>query len=184
VRCRRLPAAVSAGLTTRLTTRLALVTMSAVTVVAVGFTATAATAAAAPASPGSGRVGHGKETLKIVATEPGPRHAPVYATGAFAAKGYFFRKRANIIFPHGKLAVHRQLLSTTNYPPDLAACTFKAIQTGTFQVFYATGWYRHVRYSGQFQTTITGHLKKSGHDQCTSKIVSYRAVTYEVGSIP
>jgi hypothetical protein len=159
-------------------TGLALVTMTAVMVVAAGFTAAAA------AGPGSGRTGHGKETLKIVATRPGPRHAPVYATGAFAAKGYFFRKRANIIFPHGRLAVHRHLLSTVNYPPDLAACTFKATQTGTFGVFYATGWYRHVRYSGQFRTTITGHLKKSGHDQCTGQIVSYRAVTYEVGIIP
>lgn len=174
MRFRRLPTGVSAG--------LALVTMIAVTVVAAGLSAAAA--AGAGAGPGSGRVRHGQETLKIVATKPGPRHAPVYASGAFTAKGYFFRKRANIIFPHGRLAVHRQLLSTTNYPPDLAACTFKATQTGTFNVFYATGWYRHVRYSGQFRTTITGHLKKSGHDQCTNQIVSYRTVTYEVGSIP
>jgi hypothetical protein len=180
----RWPAAVRAGLVAGLTVGLALVTMTAVTVVAAGLPAAVAAVAAVAAGPGSGRVGHGQETLKIVATKPGPRHAPVYATGAFVAKGYFFRKRANIIFPHGRLAVHRQLLSTTNYPPDLAACTFKATQTGTFQVFYATGWYRHVRYSGQFRTTITGHLKKSGHDQCTNQIVSYRTVTYEVGSIP
>jgi hypothetical protein len=178
-----LPAAVSAGLTAG----LALVTMSAVTVVVGGFTGTGTgtgTATAAAAGPGSERLGHGKETLKIVATKPGPRHAPVYATGAFTAKGYFVHRRANIFFPHGKLAVHRQLLSTTNYPPDLSTCTFKATQTGTFRVFYATGWYRHVRYSGEFQTTITGHLKKSGHDQCKNTIVSYRAVTYEVGDIP
>jgi hypothetical protein len=127
---------------------------------------------------------HGKETIKIVMTQPGPKHAPAYASGAFKAKGYFFRKRANVIFPHGKLAVRRRLLSTTNYPPDLSTCTFRAAQTGTFDVFYATGWYRGIRYSGQFRTTITGRLKKSGSDQCTSKIIDYRAVTYEVGVIP
>jgi hypothetical protein len=127
---------------------------------------------------------HGRETFKIVATTPGPRHAPVYATGAFHAKGYFWRKRASLVFPHGRLAVHRNLLSTADNPPDLATCVFTARQTGTFTVFYATGWYKGLRYSGDFTTSITGHLKKTGHDQCGSKIVSYRAVTYEAGVIP
>ncbi len=127
---------------------------------------------------------HGKETFKIVDTKPGPFHAVATATGAFKAKGYFWRKRASLVFPHGRIAIHRHLLTTSENPPDLATCVFTAKQTGTFSVFYATNWYKGLRYSGNYTTSITGHLKKAGHDQCGSAIVSYRAVTYEVGVIP
>lgn len=139
--------------------------------------------AAAPGVPGT-PARHGKETFKIVATTPGPMHAPVTATGAFKATGYFWRKRASLVFPHGRIAVRRHLTSTTVNPPDLSTCVFTAKQTGTFDVWYATGWYKGLRYNGDYTTYITGHLKKTGHDQCGSTIVSYRAVTYEVGVIP
>ena len=158
----RLSAVLSAGLTA--------LAMSAVTVVAGGF-------AGAPA-------GSGRETLKIVSTTPGPWHPPVYAKGVFTGKGYFVRKKANIIFPQGRLAVTRHLLGTSYSPPNLATCWFKAQQTGTFQVFYSTGKYRGFRWSGDFWTNISGKLKRTGADECSSKIVYYRAVTYEVGTIP
>jgi hypothetical protein len=143
---------------------------------------TAGFAGASGAALGPAR--HGKETFKIVVTRPGPKHAPATASGAFKAKGYFWRKRASLVFPHGRIAIRRHLGDTTVNPPDLTTCVFTEQQTGTFDVFYATGWYKSLRYSGGFTTNITGHLKKSGHDQCSSKIVSYRAVTYEVGVIP
>ncbi len=127
---------------------------------------------------------HGKETFEIVDTMPGPKHARADAYGAFKAKGYFWRKRASLVFPHGRIAVHRHLLSTSVNPPNLSTCVFTESQTGTFDVFYATGWYKGLRYSGNFTTRITGHLKKTGNDQCGSVIVAYRAVTYEVGDIP
>ena|ERR1700722_13260506 len=126
----------------------------------------------------------GKETIKIVGTKPGPRHAKITAKGAFHAKGYFVHHRAWLVFPKGRLAVHRTVESTSYSPPNLSTCWFKTTQSGTFRVFYATGRYKGLRYSGDFSTTISGRLKKSGSNQCTSKIVVYRAVTYEVGTIP
>ena len=126
----------------------------------------------------------GREVIKIVGTVPGPVHAVVTAKGAFNADGYFVRKKASLIFPKGRLAVRRHLLSTSYRPPNLATCWFKIRQHGTFRVFYATGKYRRLRYSGQFWTHIAGHLKHAGQDQCGSKIVYYRAVTYEIGKIP
>jgi hypothetical protein len=127
---------------------------------------------------------HGREVIKIVAKKPGPFHAQVTAKGAFHAKGYFLHKRASLIFPGGRLAVRRNLLSTSNEPPNLATCWFKARQTGTFRVFYATGKYRRLRYSGDFSTAIAARLNKTGPDQCGTKIVVYSAVTYEIGTIP
>jgi hypothetical protein len=126
----------------------------------------------------------GKETIKIFATKPGPRHAKVTARGAFTVKGYFVHHRAWLVFPKGRLAVHRKVVSTSYSPPNLSTCRFKTAQSGTFRVFYATGRYKGLRYSGQYWTDISGRLKKSGPNQCTSKIVVYRAVTYEVGTIP
>jgi len=126
----------------------------------------------------------GKETIKIFATKPGPWHAKVTAKGAFTAKGYFVHHRAWLVFPKGRLAVHRKVVSTSYSPPNLSTCWFKSRQSGTFRVFYATGRYKGLRYSGQYWTNISGRLKKSGQNQCTSKIVVYRAVTYEVGTIP
>jgi hypothetical protein len=158
--------------------RLAGLASVALTVVLAGtVTATASGFASAPAR-------HGKETFKIVNTKPGPLHAPVTATGAFKAKGYFWRKKASLVFPHGRLAVHRTVTSSSVNPPDLSTCVFTEQQTGTFSVFYATGWYKGLRYTGTYTTRVTGHLKSLGDDQCGSTIVRYRAVTYEVGIIP
>ncbi len=126
----------------------------------------------------------GREVIKIVSTRPGPLHAKVTAKGAFRATGYFWRKKASLVFPRGRLAVRRTLASSTVSPPNLATCRFKARQTGTFRVFYATGQYHGLRYSGQFWTNISGRLKKAGHDQCSAKIATYRAVTYEIGTFP
>lgn len=126
----------------------------------------------------------GREVIKIVGTTPGPLHAKVTARGAFDADGYFLRKKASLIFPKGRLAVRRHLLSTSYRPPNLSTCWFKIRQHGTFRVFYATGKYRRLRYRGQFWTHIAGHLKRTGQDQCGSTIVYYHAVTYEIGKIP
>lgn len=127
---------------------------------------------------------HGKEVIKIVSKVPGPFHAKVTAKGAFNAQGYFLRRRASLIFPDGRLAVHRRVTSTSNRPPNLATCWFKARQTGTFRVFYATGRYHGLRWDGDFTTSIAGRLNKTGPDQCGTKIVVYNAVTYETGTIP
>jgi hypothetical protein len=156
---------------------LTLVAMIALTLVTGGFRA-------APAASLGSAHPHGKEVIKIVAKRPGPYHARASAHGAFSAKGYFLRKRASLIFPGGRLAVRRHLISTTNQPPNLSTCWFKARQTGTFRVFYATGKYHGLRYDGNFTTSIAGRLKKTGPDQCGSKIVVYSAVTYEIGTIP
>lgn len=149
---------------------LTAVAMSAVTMLAGGFA--------------SGPAFAGREVIKIVGTVPGPAHAQVTARGAFGAHGYFLRRKASLIFPDGRLAVRRHLLSTTVSPPNLATCWFKARQAGTFRVLRGTGKYKGLRYSGRFWTHISGRLKSAGHDQCGSKIVYYRAVTYEIGKIP
>lgn len=154
---------------TKLTSLIA-VAMSAVTMLAGGFA--------------SRSVPAGREAIKIVGSIPGPSHAQVTAKGAFSARGYFLRKRASLIFPKGRLAVRRQVLSTSERPPNLATCWFKIWQHGTFRVFYATGKYRGLRYSGQFWTHVAGRLERTGHDQCGSKIVFYHSVTYEIGKIP
>lgn len=132
----------------------------------------------------SGPAFAGREVIKIVGTMPGPRHAQVIAKGAFGAHGYFLRKKASLIFPKGRLTVRRHLQSTKVSPPNLATCRFKARQAGTFRVLDATGAYKGLRYSGRFWTHISGRLKSAGHDQCGSKIVYYRVVTYEIGKIP
>lgn len=155
------------------------VAMSAVTMFVGGFTSRPAQPAHL-AQPAHG----GREVIKIVGTTPGPRHAQVTAKGPITAKGYFFRKKASLIFPKGRLTVRRHLDGTTYTPPNLATCWFKLRQTGTFRVSHSTGKYRAVRYSGQFWTNISGRLNRIGPDQCGSKIVYYRSVTYEIGDIP
>lgn len=149
---------------------LAAVGMSAVTVLAGGFA--------------SRSVPSGREVIKIVRTIPGPAHAEVTAKGAFSAHGYFLRRKASLIFPRGRIAVRRHLLSTSDTPPNLATCWFKIRQYGTFRVIHATGKYRGLRYGGQFWTHVAGRLKRTGQDQCGSKIVFFHSVTYEMGKIP
>ena len=146
------------------------VAMSAVTILSGGFA--------------SRSVPAGREVIKIVGSIPGPVHAQATAKGAFDAHGYFVRKKASLIFPKGRLAVRRHVLSTAEKPPNLATCWFKIRQYGTFRVFYATGKYRRLRYSGQFWTHVAGRLKRDGHDQCGSEIVFYHSVSYEIGKIP
>jgi hypothetical protein len=162
MRRRKPPAVLSACLTA--------VAMSTVTIAVAGFTSQSA--------------GAKREVIKIVNTMPGPKHGQVTAKGAFSARGYFFRKHASLVFPKGRLAVRRHVVATMVTPPNLATCWFKIHQNGTFRVFYATGAYRNLRYGGQFTTNFSGRLKRTGHDQCGSKIVYYRSVTYEIGNVP
>ncbi|HWF82183.1 MAG TPA: hypothetical protein VN695_16495 [Streptosporangiaceae bacterium] len=164
-------------------TGLTAIAMSAVTMLAGGFASGAGLGGRPPGAPRLQALA-GREVIKIVGTIPGPLHAKVTAKGAFDADGYFFRKKASLIFPKGRLAVRRRLLSTSYRPPNLATCWFKIRQHGTFSVFYATGKYRGLRYGGQFWTRIAGRLKRTGPDQCGSKIAYYRSVTYEIGKIP
>ncbi|HET7015813.1 MAG TPA: hypothetical protein VFI65_17970 [Streptosporangiaceae bacterium] len=153
--------------------------------IAAGITAVTATVLVTTAFTAAQKAGpHGKEVIKIVSKVPGPYHAQVTARGAFRAKGYFLRRRASLVFPDGRLAVRRHLISTTNWAPNLATCWFKARQTGTFRVFYSTGKYRGLRWDGNFTTSIAGRLNRTGPNQCGSKIVAYSAVTYEIGTIP
>lgn len=153
---------------------LTAVVMSAATMAAGGFTS----------RPAAGAVPAGREVFKIAGTMPGPLHARVTAKGAFSADGYFFRKKASLIFPKGQLVVRRDVLSTSEKPPNLATCWFKITQSGTFSVSHATGKYRGLRDSGQFWTHVAGRLQRTGPDQCGSKIVFYHTVSYEIGRIP
>ncbi len=123
----------------------------------------------------------GREVFKIVARLSGPRHPTAYAWGAFTAKGRFIRKPATLVFPKGKIVVHRHVRRTVYHGPDLKTCRFKIVQTGTFAVTRATGRYRGLRDSGSFSTTLRGRLKQTGPDRCGSKIVARRTVTYEIG---
>ena len=98
----------------------------------------------------------GRLVFRIVARMPGPRHAAVTASGAFKARGYFVRKDATLVFPHGRVTVRRHILSTTYTPPNLSTCTFTIRQNGTFAVIRATGRYRGLHDTGTFRTTLRG----------------------------
>jgi len=150
-----------------------------------GLTAVAMSALVATTGGFASRPGiAGREVIKIVGSMPGPFHAQVTAKGAFTARGYFIRRKASLVFPKGRLAVRRHVVTTTYTPPNLATCWFKIQQRGTFRVFYATGSYRGLRFGGQFRSTFSGRLNRTGNDQCGSKVVVYHIVTYETGKIP
>jgi len=123
----------------------------------------------------------GREVFKIVSRVPGPRHPVAYAWGAFKAKGYFVRRRTTLVFPKGRIVVHRAVQQTTYYGPDLETCRFKIVQKGSFLVTRATGRYRGLRDSGSFAATLHGRLRQTGGDRCGRKIVSRKTVTYEIG---
>lgn len=127
---------------------------------------------------------HGHEVIRIIDTRPGPRHAKAFAKGAFRATGFFVRAKASLIFPKGKLVVRRHVTSSSVTPPKLSTCRFSEEQAGTFSVSHATGAYQGHRFSGTFSTRVSGRLQKTGHNQCGSKIVTYRAVVTETGTIP
>lgn len=122
----------------------------------------------------------GRLVFKIVGRKPGPRHAAVTASGAFTASGYFVRKYAELVFPHGRITVRRHVAGTSNPPPNLNTCTFTIRQHGTFSVTRATGRYRGLHDTGTFRTTVRGRLRKIGPDRC-GKLVARRTVTYEIG---
>ncbi|MGI9004802.1 MAG: hypothetical protein ACR2FU_01125 [Streptosporangiaceae bacterium] len=122
----------------------------------------------------------GRLEFRIIGRMPGPRHAAVTASGAFKAKGYFVRKDATLVFPHGRITVRRHIQSTSTPPPNLRTCTFTIRQSGTFGVIRATGRYRGLHDNGTFRTTLRGRLRKTGPDRC-GKLVARRTVTYETG---
>src|SRR5579871_4260008 len=115
----------------------------------------------------------GRLEFRIVSRFPGPRHAAVTASGAFKASGYFVRKHATLVFPHGRIEVRRRITSTSEPPPNLRTCTFTIRQAGTFAVSRATGRYRGLRDSGTFRTVLRGRLRKLGPSRC-GKIVKRR----------
>lgn len=172
------------------TTRLAMLAVVMVTMTG-GMIQTTATALAAPERPAAlahpaatGVVGPayaGREVFKIVATTPGPRHATVQAWGAFKATGHFIRQTATIIFPKGRIIVHRRVRKTTYSGPNLQTCRFTIVQRGTFSVRKATGKYRGLHESGHFTSRLHGRLRKAGANRCSSTIVTKRTVTFEIG---
>lgn len=122
----------------------------------------------------------GRLVFRIVSRVPGPRHAAVTASGAFKASGYYVRKHATIVFPHGRITVRRHIESRSEPPPNLRTCTFSIRETGTFAVTRATGRYRGLRDAGTFRTVLRGKLRKTGRDRC-GKLVHRRTITHEVG---
>ncbi len=155
-----------------------------------GLIQTAASASAAPARPAgpahhavaAGPAYSGREVFKIVARMPGPRHATVQAWGAFKATGHFIRQQATITFPKGRIIVRRHVQKVTYSGPDLQTCRFSIVERGTFVVTKATGRYRGLHESGHFTSRLHGRLKQAGTNQCSSKIVAMRTVTFEIGT--
>lgn len=140
------------------------------------------TAASASAAHQAGPAYSGREVFKIVARVPGPRHATARAWGAFSATGYFVRKDATLVFPKGRIVVRRHVKKVTYSGPNLRTCRFTIVQRGTFVVRRATGKYRGLHESGHFTSRLYGRLKKTGTNQCGSKIVAKRTVTFEIGT--
>ncbi len=161
------------------TTRLAAIAVVLATLTG-GLIQTAARAEAAPARL-AGPAYSGREVFKIVARMPGPRHATARARGAFTATGHFVRKDAALVFPKGRIVVRRHVKKVTYSGPNLRTCRFTIVQRGTFVVRKATGKYRGLHESGHFTSRLYGRLKKTGPNQCGSKIVAKRTVTYEIG---
>ena len=123
----------------------------------------------------------GREVFRIVARMPGPRHATVQAWGAFKATGHFIRQTATITFPKGRIIVRRHVQKITYSGPNLQTCRFTIVERGTFSVKKATGRYRGLHETGHFTSKLHGRLKKTGTNQCSSKIVAKRTVTFEIG---
>ena len=180
----------------RTTTRLAMIAVVLATF-AGGMTQAAAVAWAAPAHTATlgrptgpadrasaaavGPAFAGREVFRIVARMPGPRHATVQAWGAFSATGHFIRQTATITFPKGRIIVRRHVQKITYSGPNLQTCRFTIVERGTFVVRKATGKYRGLHESGHFTSRLHGRLKKTGTNQCGSKIVAKRTVTFEIG---
>jgi hypothetical protein len=165
-------------------TRLAMLALVLVTMTG-GLIQTTQTAWAAPANPDAapvvGPAYSGREVFKLVARVPGPRHATVQAWGAFKATGHFIRKTATITFPKGRIVVRRHVEKTSYSGPNLQTCRFTIVQRGTFSVRRATGKYHGLHESGHFTSRLHGRLKKTGPSRCSSKIVTKRTVTFEIG---
>ncbi|HEX6934463.1 MAG TPA: hypothetical protein VF162_20135 [Streptosporangiaceae bacterium] len=161
------------------TTRLAAIAVVLVTATS-GLIQTAGSASAAPDHQ-AGPAYSGREVFKIVARVPGPRHATARAWGAFTATGHFIRKDAMLTFPKGRIVVRRHVQKVTYGGPNLRTCRFTIVQRGTFVVRKATGAYRGLHESGHFTSKLYGRLRKTGTNQCGSRTVAKRTVTYEIG---
>jgi hypothetical protein len=125
----------------------------------------------------------GREVFKIVSLAEQAKRPKMTAKGAFTARGYFNRRLRTAVFPAGRIKIRRHVLKTSYHGPDLRTCRFKIWQKGTFRVVRATGRYAGIRESGYYWTTISGRLGRVAANECSSKIVAYRSVTYEIGTV-
>ncbi|HXP20677.1 MAG TPA: hypothetical protein VN840_13625 [Streptosporangiaceae bacterium] len=153
------------------------------TAFAVSGPAAATTAAAVSTTAAARPAIFGKEVFKIVSLAPAAKRPKMTAKGAFRAEGYFNRRLRTAVFPAGRIRISRYVLTTTYHGPNLRTCRFKIFQKGTFRVTRATGRYAGIRESGYFWTTISGRLGRVAPGECSAKIVAYRSVTYEKGTV-
>jgi len=142
-------------------------------------------ALAAPAAPaGLARPAYyGHEVYKIYAVRGGPKNPVATARGAFRAKGSYYRRSSTLAFPKGRIVVSKHVTGTSTYGPSLSTCRFTIYQHGTFSVVRGTGKYRGLREDGTFHTTVHGKYNKTGPGRCGTKLVGYRSVTYQAGTV-
>jgi hypothetical protein len=128
-------------------------------------------------------VGH--EVFVIIALKVGSKHPKVVAKGTFHAVGHldFGRRVGIIVFKHGQITITHHVISNSGSVPTPPSCRFTITQRGTFAITKGTKRYTGLRGSGDYQTTIHGRLGHTSNGLCTSKIVSYRSVTYDRGFV-
>ena len=141
-------------------------------------------ALAAPGGAGPARPAYyGHEVYKIYAVRGGPKNPVVTAKGAFRAKGSYYARSSTLAFPKGRIIIARHVTGTSMSGPSLSTCRFTIYQLGTFSVVRGTGKYRGLREDGTFRTTVHGKYNKTGPGRCGTRLVGYRSVTYQVGTV-
>ena len=150
-----------------------------------GASSSAALAVAAVDAPTGGSWHAGREVFVIVSLKVGGKHPKVIAKGAFHAVGHldFGRRAGTMVFGHGWIVITHRVFSTSYSTPTPPSCRFTIYQRGTFSITKGTNRYRGIRGGGYYWTTIHGRLGHTSDGLCTSKIVSYRSVTYDRGSV-
>jgi hypothetical protein len=158
--------------------------------VAAGPVAMASAAPVRNAAPVRGAVASGPqffghEVFVIIALKEGSEHPKVVAKGTFHAVGHldFGRRVGIIVFKHGQITITHHVISNSGSVPTPPSCRFTITQRGTFAITKGTKRYTGLRGSGDYQTTIHGRLGHTSNGLCTSKIVSYRSVTYDRGFV-
>ena len=141
-------------------------------------------ALAAPGGAGPARPAYrGHEVYKIYAVRGGPKNPVVTARGAFRAKGSYYGRSSTLAFPKGRIVIAKHVTGTSTSGPNLATCRFSIFQRGTFSVVRGTGRFRGLREYGTFHTTVHGKYDRTGSDRCGTKLVGYRSVTYQDGTV-